>query len=110
MIVVLTRVAWEEGTSIEKMSSTDWLLSWPMIDVGGPLSYGWCHPCTGGFECYKKAGWESHEKQLSKQHSSLVSASVADSRFLANLLRKTDYKPKGEINLFLLTLFLVVVF
>lgn len=51
--------------------------SWLLIDVGGPPSYGWCHPKAGGPGLCVKTGWASHGEQASnKRHSSMVSASV----------------------------------
>lgn len=48
----------------------------------GPGHSGCCHPWAGGTRWYKRVGWETHEKEVSKQHPSMVSASISASRFL----------------------------
>lgn len=70
------------GTSIENNASTEKVLtgksverSWLMIDVGE------CHSWEGGLELCKERGWASHEEQVGKQCSSMVSASVSASCF-----------------------------
>ena len=79
----IVKVIREAGTSVKKMPLEAWafgkavrhfLNQWLMGE--DPVHCPWCHPWTDGPELCKKAGWASHQEQSSKQHSSMISASV----------------------------------
>lgn len=53
---------------------------------------GWDHPLVGCPGVYKKAGWESHGEQVSKQSLFVASALVLASRFLAYLDPYPDFQ------------------
>lgn len=69
-----TGVAWEEGTSIVKMSPADWPVDMPpgyfideLLVWMGSNHCGWVHPRqAGGPGLYERAGSASHKEQISK--------------------------------------------
>lgn len=77
------RHIWGKGLLIEKLPPSLWGTAF-ISDWCGQ-AFGQCHHWAGGPWLHKKAGWESHEEQARKQHSSMTSASVLALRFLSCL-------------------------
>ena len=80
-------------------------------DQGGKAPCGWCHLWAGCLGFYKRAGWASQEKQASKEHPSVASASAPAScpvwvPGLTSFDDKQQYGSVSQINPVLPNLFL----
>jgi hypothetical protein len=65
----------EKGASVEEMSPWDPAFSQLVIKVGR-AHCGWCHSWSGSLGFYKRAGWAIRQKQASKYHPFVTSASA----------------------------------
>ena len=79
-----TRVIGDERASVEKNAYIRLTVILISMEVKGPTG---CHRFS------KKTGKATHEKQASKQHPSMTSASATDHRFMSALSSYPDFLP-----------------